>query len=152
MRIGKSAVFALAMASITLVAPLGHAGPKRTIIKKSYTGSGGVTHADYPNVFTQDQNGTESFGGTFAYTESGENRVSIVAEDVTGLPVPLRVFFVRNGGITKGPLLFCDGKTDGRLRIKPGSAVQTFMVAGACEGAAGVPTRGEITFTFTTAR
>ena len=152
MKAANGVVLALVLAGVILSAPLGQAAPHRTTIKKNYTGGGGTTHADYPNVFTQDQYGSESVGGALAYTETGENRVSIVAKDATGLLVPMRVFLVRKGKIVGEPLLFCDGKTDGRLAIKPGSGVQIFMVTGMCEGAAGVPTRGEIMFNFTTAR
>lgn len=139
----------LSVGLVAALAPLSQAEPKQTVIVKNYTAFGGTTEADYPNVFTEHGNGSEAVGGTLAFPNNGENRVRIVAEDVTGLPAAMRVFFVRNGKVSPKPRLFCSGETNRALKIKPGTGVQVFMVAGVCEGNPSIPTRGTLTTTFT---
>ena len=148
MKLSWTVSLALSAGLVATLAPA-QAEPKHSVIVKNYTAPGGTTEADYPNVFTQDQNGTEAVGGALAFSDDGENRVRIVAEDVTGLPAPMRVFLFRNGKPRPNPRLFCSGETTRALKIKPGTAIQVFMVAGVCEGNPSTPTRGTLTFTFT---
>ena len=149
MKLRSTAALALSLGLVAALAPFSQAEPKHTEIVKNYTAAGGTTEAEYPNVFTQDQNGSEAVGGALAISDNGENRVRIVAEDVTGLPTAMRVFFLRNGKTNPKPRLFCSGETTRALKIKPGTGIQVFMVAGACEGNPSIPTRGTLTFTFT---
>jgi hypothetical protein len=143
----KAVIAALVFGLIGALAPLTQAG-KKIVIVRNYTAPGGTTAAEYPNVFTQDVSGAESFGGAIAYTEGKENRVRIVAEDATGLPAAMRVFVVRDGKPNATPILLCDGQTEAPLKFQPGSGIQVFMVAGECNGAPAAPTRGTLTFTF----
>ena len=151
MKLRWTGALALSFGLVAALAPA-QAEPKQTVIVKNYTGAGGTTEADYPNVFTQDQNGTEVVGGALAFSDNGENRVRIVAEDITGLPAPMRVFYVRNGKVNPKPRLFCSGETTRALKIRPGTAIQVFMVAGVCEDTPAAPTRGTLTFTFIESR
>lgn len=122
-------------------------------VTRNYSGFGGVTVSDYPGVFVQDAspNDTgESVGGAFFSPKPKlrETSFRVEAVDATGQPVALRVFWVRPGESEFGPpKTFCDGTTS-RLRIDPRGFIQTFLVAGPCNGSLSMPTRGEITATF----
>ncbi len=130
-------------------------GAQERSVSRRYTGSGGATVSDYPDVFVQDaspngQDTGESVGGAAFSPKPGlrENRFQVEAVDMTGRPVALRVFWVRPGESELGPpKTFCSGKSP-VLKTNPRGFVQTFLVAGPCGGSVSVPTRGEITVTF----
>ena len=151
----RLAGFLTALALVAMIVAPSYAGANRSVTRH-YSGAGGVTAQDYPNVFVQDaspngQDTGESVGGAiFAPNPARrENRFTVRVVDATGAPVAVRVFWVRPGESGVGtPRTFCTGKTP-VLKVNPRGFVQTFLVAGPCAGSASVPTRGDITATFT---
>lgn len=136
-----------------LVGGAGAAEPRERTVTRAYTGSGGLTVSDYPGVFLQDASPTdsgESVGGALFSPdpERNERWFRITAADVSGQPVAVRVFWTRPNEHELGPpRTFCSGQTP-PLRTNPSGFVQTFLVAGPCDGGASLPTRGEISITL----
>lgn len=127
---------------------------KSRTVKKNYTGFGGTTASDYPDVFVQDEWGEEAVGGAVLWARKSENRVSVKALDVTGLQAPIRVIYMKPGASESTALLECSGSVRG-LKIQPRSAVGAFLVAGVCDDydyVPAAPLRGTLTFTFSSAR
>lgn len=149
----RFAVAVTVLAALVLLAAPSYSETDRTVMRV-YTAAGGTTASDYPNVFVQDAspNGSdESIGGALFEPDPdrGENRFSINVVDATGQPVAVRVFWVRPGRSEFGaPRTFCTGTTP-TLKTNPTGIVQTVLVAGPCNSGASVPTRGEVTATFT---
>ena len=145
----------LVVALLAAAASPSAASTNRSVTRK-YSGSGALTVSDYPGVFMQDaspngQDTGESLGGAVFSPDPKlrETSFRVKAVDATGQPVAVRVFWMRPGEAEFGPpKTFCSGKTP-RLRTNPRGFVQTFLVAGPCDGSISVPTRGEITATFT---
>lgn len=125
------------------------AGAAKRRFTGSYVGSGGVTAADYPAVFTGDRFGRyPGVGGMVADPMPTESRVKVQLRDVSGRPAALRVFWVKPGKDKFAkPLTVCSGKSP-ILNINPKYVVTIIIVVGPCGDSVSAPTTGSATFTF----
>ncbi|HEY7875020.1 MAG TPA: hypothetical protein VIG64_07865 [Actinomycetota bacterium] len=142
------ACLAAAALAVVVLTGTAHAEPYQRTVLKTYTGFGGTTASEYPNLFVQDQLGSETVGGIFLGTQR-DRFVSVSATDTTGATIALRLVFTPPGASEFTTKLVCGG-TERRVAVAPKSALQVFPLIGTCgDTTPSIPTRGQITATFT---
>lgn len=131
------------------------AAPKPRQSIKNYIAPAGLTNAYPQNYIEQDSDDSsaanadgETIGGGTSAARKTENRVMVKAQDVTGRPVALTLYWFDHPTKPNRTAVVC-GSTQRPLSVNPGSAVYALPTAGeGCPGTVSAPTRGKITFTW----
>jgi hypothetical protein len=134
----------------------GAAAEKPRTSTVNYTTAGGVT-GQYPQQFLQFAYSTspaleeEVIGGGIFYARGSENRFEVSASDLAGLPVAVSLYWYDDLKKPNRTTVIC-GKTDKPLPLVKKGAVHAIVTAGpGCPGTVSAPTRGTLTFTWSTA-
>lgn len=121
---------------------------KPYVVTVNYAGATTTTLTAYPALTTQEQFSAEGLGSALAGPRPSDKRAAIRVTDAAGRPVAAWVYFIRPGRDAYSTKLICPS-TDTPLPINSEYAVAVALAVGECGGGHSVPTRGEVTFTFT---